>query len=86
MVDEYDVFLDQPSRKVTLKEIQKYALSEEQHGRQFIVVTPNDLKGMIEKRDTQVKRMPNPDRQHAGSAHALVQLTLDETLNRNIVG
>lgn len=74
------MFLDQPSRKLTLVALQDYALSEEQSGRQFIIVTPNDLHGMIRGKDVRHAMLAAPERRF-GSANAPVQLTLDETFN-----
>lgn len=76
-MDEYDVFLDQLSRKLTLVNIQDYALSEEQAGRQFIIVTPNDLKGMVRSRNVQHFFVAAPERRF-GSANAPVQTALDD--------
>jgi hypothetical protein len=76
-MDEYDVFLDQVSRRVTLRELQNYALDPNQEGRQFIIVTPQDLSGIISSNDVRHVQMPAPTR--TARAHDAVQATLDES-------
>lgn len=73
VMDEYDVFLDQHAREKTLIDLQAYALAPEQRGRQFIIVTPQDLSTIITSNDVRVKRMPRPERL---SAHGLVQTVI----------
>jgi len=62
LMDEYDVFLDQITRKVTLDTIKKYALDKEQKGRQFIIMTPQSLSDVITTDEVRVHRMPMPVR------------------------
>lgn len=64
-MDEYDVFLDEVSRKVTLDELQKYALTPQQRGRQLIIITPNNLNDVITSNDVRIKRMAAPQRNSA---------------------
>lgn len=61
-MDEYDVFLDEVSRKVTLDELQKYALTPQQRGRQLLIITPNNLNDVITSNDVRIKRMAAPQR------------------------
>ena len=62
LMDEYDVFLDEVSRKVTLDELQKYALTPQQRGRQLLIITPNNLNDVITSNDVRIKRMAAPQR------------------------
>lgn len=73
-MDEYDVFLDEVSRKVTLDELQKYALRPQQRGRQFLIITPNNLNDVITSDDVRIKRMQPPAR---NAAHGLQQQVLN---------
>jgi hypothetical protein len=61
-MDEYDVFLDTPSRLLTLKNIQEYALSAQQSGRQFLIITPHDLSSIVTSSKVKVIRMTSPER------------------------
>jgi hypothetical protein len=65
LMDEYDVFLDEISREITLKTIQQYALDREQKGRQFIILTPHNVTGVVTTEEVRVKRMPAPQRRSA---------------------
>ena len=72
-MDEYDVFLDQIARKVTLNLLQDYALRPEQKGRQFVIITPQSLSDIRTTPQTRIHRMQPPVR---SSAHGAVQTTL----------
>ena len=72
-MDEYDVFLDQHARQLTLQQLQQYALAPEQRGRQFIIVTPQDLSSLQTSTSVKIHRMKRPERQ---SAHGLQQTTI----------
>ena len=63
VMDEYDVFLDQLARKITLTQLTEYARDPLQEGRQFIILTPQDLSD-VNTSDGRVKisRMATPDR------------------------
>lgn len=74
LMDEYDVFLDEISREITLKTIQQYALDKEQKGRQFIILTPHNVTGVVTTNEVRVKRMPTP---HRRSAIGPNQTTID---------
>ena len=76
LMDEYDVFLDQVARKMTIMELQKYALGDEQRGRQFIIVTPQELSDVVSNDSVRHKRMPPPERR--AHAHAPQQQTLED--------
>lgn len=78
-MDEYDVFLDQVSRKITLMELQKYALEPEQRGRQFIIITPQDLHGIVSSSTVKHLRMPAPERRARSAISSEHQTTLDES-------
>jgi chromosome segregation ATPase len=73
-MDEYDVFLDEVSRKVTLTELQKYALMPAQRGRQFLIITPNNLNDVRTSNDVKIIKMAPPSR---NSAHGLRQQTIN---------
>ena len=73
-MDEYDVFLDQMARKLTLDILAEYARDKEQKGRQFIIITPQDLRHMRTANDLRIHKMPDPERIHTGVAQ---QQTLD---------
>ena len=73
IMDEYDVFLDQIARKVTLNLLQDYALRPEQRGRQFVIITPQSLSDIRTTAQTRIHRMQPPVR---SSAHGAVQTTL----------
>lgn len=74
MMDEYDVFLDQVARKLTLDILANYALGKEQKGRQFIIITPQDLRHMTTSNEVRIHKMPDPERINANVAQ---QQTLD---------
>ena len=73
LMDEYDVFLDQMSRRITLAQIQQYALMKSQNGRQFLIITPQTLDDVKTNNDVRVHRVKPPIR---GGAHELQQSTL----------
>ena len=75
-MDEYDVFLDEISRKITLDEMEKYALSVQQRSRQFLIVTPHKIstKERASSNDVRIQKMSDPVRI---SAHGAQQSTLD---------
>ena len=73
LMDEYDVFLDQMSRRITLAQLQQHALQKEQQGRQFLVITPQTLDDVRTSNDVRVHRVKPPIR---GGAHELQQSTL----------
>ena len=77
LMDEYDVFMDQITRKTTLKQIQQYAIDPIQNGRQFIVITPQDLSGVKTNNDVRVHRIKPPVRD---AARGLQQRTVSEML------
>ena len=73
-MDEYDVFLDEHARKVTLLELQNYALDNpQQRRRQFIIVTPNKLSSVTTNSEVRIHRMKPPLRD---SSHGPRQTTL----------
>jgi chromosome segregation ATPase len=73
-MDEYDVFLDDVSRRVTLEQLQKYALLPAQRGRQFIIVTPHNLADVRTSNDVRIQKMQPPQRRQ--TAHGLQQAVL----------
>ena len=77
LMDEYDVYLDQISREITLKEIQKYALGKEQRGRQFIVITPQSLDSVVTTNEVRVHRIKSPAR---NSARGPRQAVMDDVV------
>ena len=74
LMDEYDVFLDEVARKLTLEELQKYALRPQQRGRQLLIITPNSLSDVITSNDVRIQKMAPPAR---NVAHGLQQQVLD---------
>lgn len=77
LMDEYDVYLDQITREITLKEMQKYALGKEQRGRQFIVITPQSLDSVVTTNEVRVHRLKAPD---VNSARGPRQALIDDSL------
>ena len=75
LMDEYDVFMDQITRRTTLKQIQMYAVDPIQNGRQFIIITPQDLSDVQTSNDVRVHRVKPPVR---GAAHGAQQHTVTE--------
>jgi structural maintenance of chromosomes protein 6 len=65
ILDEYDVFMDENVRKITLNSIKEHALLPEQREKQFVIVTPNSLKGVITNNEVKIHVMARPDRQVA---------------------
>ena len=74
VMDEYDVFLDEMSRKITLDQITEYALDVKQSSKQFIIITPNNLKDVRTSQRCKIIAMQNPERR---SATGLQQRTID---------
>ncbi len=72
-MDEYDVFLDQVVRKITLVQLMNYALTPEQRHRQFIIITPQDLSDIQVTNEVRIIRCPDPVR---NTAHGAQQQTL----------
>ena len=60
------MFLDQMARKVTLDILAEYAKGKEQRGRQFIIITPQDLRHMKTSNKVRIHKMPDPERIHVG--------------------
>lgn len=63
VMDEYDVFLDQIARSITIHQLIEYAQDPLQEGRQFIVITPQDLTA-VQTNPERVKivKMATPER------------------------
>ena len=74
VMDEYDVFLDEMSRKITLDQITEYALDVKQSSKQFIIITPNNLEDVRTSQRCKIIAMQNPERR---SATGLQQRTID---------
>ena len=73
VMDEYDVFLDEFSRKVTLNQIVDYTKDINQRSKQFIIITPNNLADIKTGNHCKIVKMANPERR---SAVGLQQQTL----------
>lgn len=73
-MDEYDVFMDNITRRLTLEALQTYAKSPDQSNRQFIVITPHEVSAVTTGPSVKVISMPEPQRM---SAHGLQQQTLN---------
>jgi len=76
VMDEYDVFLDQISRAVTLNQIQDYANARKNRKRQFIIITPHSLENIVTTSTCQIIRMKDPERR---KANGLQQSVLNVT-------
>jgi chromosome segregation ATPase len=74
VMDEYDVFLDELARKVTLNQIVDYVADPRQKKKQFIIITPNNLKDVKSGNHVKIVKMKDPERR---SAHGLQQQTID---------
>ena len=70
VMDEYDVFLDEVSRKVTLKMLCSYATDLQQRGRQFIIITPHSLGDVRTGKGVHINKMPDPIRSKADGKNA----------------
>lgn len=79
LMDEYDVFMDEGARKLTLDMLMEYALKVEQKGRQFIIITPNNLNHVKTNSKVKIIQMQPPDRRERSAAGGLRQHTLEET-------
>jgi structural maintenance of chromosomes protein 6 len=81
LLDEYDVFLDEISRSATIRELQKHALLPEQRGRQFIIITPQNLDYVVTSDRVRIKRLAPPTRSSLsvpGRQEQVQQATEDE--------
>lgn len=76
-MDEYDVFLDEVGRKVTLDQLVAYSRSAVQRDRQFIVITPNKLNELVTTKDLKIVKMRDPK---SASAHGPQQATIEELI------
>lgn len=74
-MDEYDVFLDNVARKLTLDQLQLYAFRPDQQFRQFIVITPHELSSVKSGPNVRIFKMQDPERRQTASG--LQQQTLD---------
>jgi len=61
-MDEYDVFLDEKSRNLTLSVLQDYALKHHQYNRQFFIITPHNLRNVTVTDKIRIFEMPAPIR------------------------
>jgi structural maintenance of chromosomes protein 6 len=68
LMDEYDVFLDQVARRLTLDQLQRYAKSKDQLFRQFIIITPHAIDVVTSDR-VRIHRMKDPERETASGLH-----------------
>lgn len=73
-MDEYDVFLDNISRRLTLEQLQTYVKRADQSNRQFIVITPHEVSAVHTGNFVKIIQMPEPVRV---SAQGLQQQTLE---------
>jgi len=65
ILDEYDVFMDEHVRNMTLVQIKDHALSSENKDKQFIIITPNSLSGILTTPKVRIHRLKAPDREGA---------------------
>ena len=73
-MDEYDVFLDEISRKITLNRLLTYAQETSQVARQLIIITPHTLDGIASSSNVRIKKLAPPVR---NTSRGLQQQTLD---------
>ena len=73
-MDEYDVFLDEISRKITLNRLLSYADEPAQKARQLIIITPHTLDGVQCTPKVRIKKLAPPVR---AASRGLQQQTLD---------
>eukprot|EP00975_Prorocentrum_lima_P035738 7512179-Prorocentrum_lima.AAC.1 len=64
-MDEYDVYMDEPTRKLTLDLLQEYSKQADQRGRQFIILTPHKLGDLRPSNMLRIFQMAEPVRQSA---------------------
>ncbi|GAX20801.1 hypothetical protein FisN_7Hh114 [Fistulifera solaris] len=74
VLDEFDVFLDAPTRKLTIKMLIHLALEKMSH-RQFIFITPQDISDIASDPRLKILRMLPPKR------HGIVGGPSQQTLN-----
>jgi chromosome segregation ATPase len=79
LMDEYDVFMDEGSRKLSLEMLTDYAFTPEQKSRQFIIITPNNLNHVKTTNKIKIIQMQPPDRRERSAAGGPRQRTLEET-------
>ncbi len=72
-MDEYDVFLDEHARQITLQTIKRYATQPEFQNIQFFIITPHNLKQIQTSKMVRIQQMPEPQR---SSAIGLQQQTI----------
>eukprot|EP01039_Chlorochromonas_danica_P001809 gene1809-1976_t len=65
LMDEYDVYMDEPTRKLTLDLLQEYSKQADQRGRQFIILTPHKLGDLRPSNMLRIFQMAEPVRQSA---------------------
>lgn len=61
ILDEFDVFLDAPTRKLTISMLIHLAKTKMAH-RQFIFITPQDLSGLNPDAQLKILRLHPPER------------------------
>lgn len=72
-MDEYDVFLDNDARNLTLEKLQRHALDASQFGRQFFIITPHNLNTVRVNNNVRIFVVPPPNT----SANGFQQTTID---------
>ena len=73
ILDEYDVFMDENVRLVTLGQIKEHALDPINREKQFIIITPNNLRGIETNKETRIHRIKAPIRE---ASYGLKQSTI----------
>jgi chromosome segregation ATPase len=72
MMDEYDVFLDESTRKTTLETIRDYSLMPANRGRQFFIITPHKLSNIKTSNLVRIKEMVKPKSSSDGSEQMVI--------------
>lgn len=66
LMDEYDVFLDEVTRKRSHQMLTEYVNNYDQRGRQFIIITPHKLDHIKTTSQVRIIKMKDPERHSAG--------------------
>jgi len=70
-LDEFDIFMDEEARKISLELVQ--ALGKRLHWRQFIFITPQNLRHVIPSETVVIHKLRKPERAFEG----MQQTTID---------
>ena len=74
IMDEYDVFLDELSRRLTLNTLLEYSKEVSQARKQLVIITPHTLNGITTSSDVRIQKMRPPER---SGSRGVQQTTID---------